>query len=112
MIAFRGAIAWVRIDLESPSRKVPALVMGIEIEGALIVSRLKLSTLMEDNIIFKQVIHTALNMNDIADWFTTMIRSSLLSREYIHSHCIPISKTTQINLNNRTTAMTGKENKL
>lgn len=67
MIAFRGTIAWVRIDLESPSRKVPALVMGIEIEGALIVSRLKLSTLMvaEDNIIFKQVMNT-LNVNDVA----------------------------------------------
>lgn len=46
MIAFRGAIAWVRIDFESPSRKVPAQVMGIEIEGALIVSRLKLSALL------------------------------------------------------------------
>lgn len=77
MIAFRGAIAWVWIDLESPSRKVPALVMGIEIEGALIVSRLKLSTLMivEDNVIFKQVIHTALNMNDVAGLESLPVRS-------------------------------------
>lgn len=43
--------------------------MGIEIEGALIVSRLKLSALIvvEDNTKFEQVIHVVLNMNDVAE---------------------------------------------